>query len=168
MQVEFRDTGDLKRLNKQLRQHADGKQIRKQATRAMKGVLTPLVPRVQAAYRAGPSKGRRKGRSRRQLPDLRALLAKSVRVEVRFTGKLAGARIRADGRRMPPGMGSLPAYWEGTKPRWRHPLFGDPERWYGQPSHPMFHATVAPSAAAARLEIDQILQDVKRQLEAGS
>jgi hypothetical protein len=162
VQVEFRDTGDLKRLNKALRQHADGKQIRSEASKAMKGVLQPLVPRVQAAYRGAPSRGRQR---RRGGPGLRSLLAKATRTEVRFSGRQAGARIRVDGRRMPDQMKALPRYWEGEKPRWRHPLFGDRDRWYDQPARPVFRRTVEPSEAAARAEINRILDQVKRKLE---
>lgn len=167
MQVTIRDSGDLKRLNKQLRQQADGKQLRKDLTGGIRKVLNPLVPIVRAAYLAAPGYKGHKGRGRRQQPDLRALIAKTVRVEIRTTGKLAGARIRADGRRMPSGMRSLPAYFEGTKPRWRHPLFGNPDRWYGQPSQPLFYRTVQPHQAEAGRAIDDLLEATRRKLEGG-
>jgi hypothetical protein len=163
VQVELRDTGDLKRLGKALRQAGDGKALRKELTGGMRGVLRPLVPRVRAAYLAGPSKGARR---RRPGPGLRSLLAGSVRVEVRLTGKQAGARIRADGRRLPSGMKALPRYWEGTNRRgWRHPVFGNREVWTAQPPHPAFNAAVRPAEAAARREVDRIVREVARKLE---
>src|SRR5207342_1703756 len=114
MQVILRDSGDLKRLARDLRDVADGRELRKELTGRLRDILRPLLPVVRAAYRSGPSGGRRKSpKGRGKLPDLRVLLAKSVRVEVRTVGKLAGARIRADGRRMPDRMKSLPSYWEG-------------------------------------------------------
>ena len=164
MRAELRDTGDLKAVVRALRGLADGKELRKELTQGMRGVLRPLVPRVKAAYLAGPSKGRRR---RRQGPDLRTLLARSVRLEVRTAGKLAGARIRVDGRRMPPGMGALPRHWEGPAEggRWRHPVFGNREVWVGQESHPTFYRTIRPDEAQARREIEQVVDRIFAKIE---
>jgi hypothetical protein len=160
---QIRPTNDLREVAKELRTVADGKQLRKELTGGIRGVLRPLVPVVRAAYRGLPSGDRRKAGQR---ADLRVLLAKSVRVEVRTGGKLAGARIRADGRRMPDGMKALPAYVEGERPRWRHPLFGNRERWYDQRPSPVFYRTLEPHADNAGRAIDQVLNEVKRKLEA--
>ena len=163
MQITLRDTGDLKRLARDLRDVADGKELRKELTKGMRDILRPLVPVVRAAYRSQSSKGARHANNR---ADLRALLAKSVRVEVRTAGKLAGARIRADGRRMPDRMKSLPAYMEGEKPRWRHPVFGDRETWVSQPADPVFYRTLAPHTYKARVAADKVIDDIARKLEA--
>jgi hypothetical protein len=166
VQVTIRDAGDLKRLNKQLRQVADGKALRKELTGGLREVLRPLVPTVRSAYLAQPGHKGRYSRSRRTRPPLRSLLASSVRIEVRTTGKLAGARIRVDGRRMPSGSRSLPGYWEATKRRgWRHPLFGDRGRWYGQPARPIFHRTVEPHEAEAGRAVDEVMERTRRKLE---
>ena len=137
MQVIIHDTGDLKRLARDLRDVADGKELRKELTGGTADILRPLVPDVRAAYRSMPSRGRARSASR---ADLRALLAKSVRVEVRTSGRTAGARIRADGRRMPDQMKALPAYVEGERARWRHPVFGDRAVWVTQAPSPRFYA----------------------------
>jgi len=184
--VTIRDAGDLKAIIKQLREQADGKELRKELTGGMRDALRPLVPTVRAAYLAGPSKGRPKTRSRAKLPGLRVLLAKSVRVEVRTTGKLAGARIRADGRRMPDQMKALPRYWEGPTVfgwagRWRHPVFpnaGSRHRftdrtrtgvteadWVQQPSHPTFYRVLEPYQPQADRKLQQVLEGVRRKLE---
>jgi hypothetical protein len=164
MQVKIRETGDLKRLAKDLRQVANGKELRKELTSGIRDVLRPLVPQVRAAYRGLPSGGLRRSGGR---ADLRVLLAKSVRVEVRTSGRMAGARIRADGRRMPDQMKSLPALVEGEKPRWRHPVFGDRAVWVDQAPSPIFYATLAPHTDRAARAINEVLDDVKRKLEAG-
>jgi hypothetical protein len=161
VQVTIRDTGDLKRLARALGTTAEGKQTRRELSQGFRDVLRPYVPRLRAAYRAGPSRG---GRRFRGVP-LRTLLARSVRVEVRLTGRQAGARIRADGRRMPNGMRALPAYWEGERPRWRHPVFGNRDVWVIQQPHPAFYRTLRPSERAARREIDQALARITRRLE---
>jgi hypothetical protein len=158
MQARLLDTGDFKTLNKQFRRVADGKELRKELASGLRGVLRPYVPRVRAAYLASPSKGHAfSSRARRAQPPLRALLAKATRVEVRLTGRQAGARLRVDGRRMPTGMRSLPAYWEGTKPRWRHPVFGDRDTWVDQRARPTFEKVVRPSEAEARREVERVV-----------
>jgi hypothetical protein len=165
VKVELRDTGDLKAVVRALRQQADGKQLRRELGQGLREILRPFVPKVQAAYRAAPSKGRRKSRSRARLPDLRQLLAKATRVEVRTSGKLAGARIRVDGRKMPSGFRALPHYHEGTRPRWRHPTFGDREVWVGQESHPTFYRTVQPNETAARAEVERVVGRIFEKIE---
>jgi hypothetical protein len=163
LQLQLVDSGDLKRLAKALRAQSDGKQLRRELTQGLRGVLRPLVPQVRAAYRAGPSRG---GRRRRPGPGLRALLASSVRTEVRLVGRVAGARIRADGRRMPTGMKALPRYWEGANRRpWRHPVHGNRAVWVAQPSHPAFYQAVRPAEAAARREVERIARQVAAKLE---
>lgn len=164
LKVVIRETGDLKRLAKDLRGVANGKELRKELTGGIRDVLRPLVPQVRAAYRGLPSGGMRKSGSR---ADLRVLLAKSVRVEVRTSGRMAGARIRADGRRMPDQMKSLPAYVEGEKPRWRHPVFGDRAVWATQAPSPIFYSTLEPHTDQATRAVNKVLDDVKRKLEAG-
>jgi hypothetical protein len=164
VRVELRDTGDLKAVAKALRAHADGKQLRKELTQGLRGVLRPEVAKVRAAYRAAPSRG---GRRRRQGPGLRSRLAGATRLEVRTSGKLAGARIRVDGRRMPDQMRSLPAMWEGPPrgKRWRHPVFGATTTWVGQASRPTFYAAVQPSEAQTRAEIERVVGRIFDRIE---
>ena len=161
MQITLHDTGDLKRLNRALGQVAGGQQLRRELSGGLRDVLRPYVPRLRAAYRAGPST---RGSSRRRGGSLRGLLARSVRVEVRLSGRTAGARIRADGRRMPDGMRAIPRYWEGGG-RWRHPVFGDREVWVTQPGHPTFYATVRPAEFQARREVALVVRRIIRRLE---
>jgi len=163
--VTLRDSGDLKRLARDLRDVADGKQLRKELTGGFRDVLRPVAAEVKAAYRSGPSQGRRG----RPGPSLRSLLAKATRVEVRTTGRMAGARVRVDGRKMPARMGSLPAMWEGPPQgkRWRHPVFGARTTWVAQDSHPTFYRIAAGHQDDALRAIDQVLDGVRRKLEAG-
>jgi hypothetical protein len=173
MQVEIRDASDLKALAKQLREVEDGKALRKELTSGIRAVLRPLVPQVRAAYRANPRHRGGRSRDRAQHGDLRDLLAKATRIEValatrsRAKGQEAGARIRVDGRRMPDGMKALPAYYEGEKPRWRAPLFGDRDRWFQYQSRPTFYRVVTPHTDEAGRAIDKVLDDVRKKLERG-
>jgi hypothetical protein len=167
----LRPTSDLRKLNRDLRAAADGRQLRKELTQSWRGILRPIAREVQAAYRAAPSRGHasRSFRSR-NTPGIRASLARATRVEVRTAGKLAGARVRVDGRKMPPRLGSVPAMWEGPPEgeRWRHPVYGDRDTWVSQPSRPTFYRITRGHEAAAWRAADDALDDVGRKLERGT
>ena len=163
MQLTIRDAGDLKRLSRALGQVAGGKELKRELSRGFRDVLKPYVPIVRAAYRSAPGRGS----ASRRGGSLRALLARSVRVEVRLTGRTAGARIRADGRRMPDQMKAIPRYWEGIG-QWRHPVFGDRERWVAQQGHPTFYRTLRSSEAAAGRQVEQVVRRVVKKAERAS
>jgi hypothetical protein len=171
MDATLRPTTDLRKLNRDLRAAADGRALRKELTQSWRGVLRPIAREVQAAYRAAPSRGHG-GRSlrSRNAPGIRASLARATKVEVRTAGKLAGARLRVDGRKMPARQGSVPAMWEGRPEGvpWRHPVYGDRETWVSQPSRPTFYRITHGHEAAAWRAADDALGDVGRKLERGS
>jgi hypothetical protein len=154
----IRDSGDLKRLARELRQLEDGKELVRDLRRSLRAILTPVRDEVKAAYRAAPS---RRGGTRRRGGSLRGQLAKVTRVEVRPSGRRPVALVRVDGRRMPFGMRSLPQMWEGEK-RWRHPVFGNTDLWVQQPSHPRFDAIVARHEGRARREVEQTVERLLR------
>lgn len=160
MQFQLRDAGDLKAVNRALRQAANGKDLRRNLVRELKGEIAPMVAKVKAAWLSAPSQGRRGRRG----PSLRRLLARSTRGQVRLSGKEAGIRIRTDGRRMPDQMRAIPTYAEGTKPRWRHPVFGDRTNWVAQDPFPRFFDAVRPDEARARREIERAVDAVFKQI----
>jgi hypothetical protein len=162
--VTIRDTGDLKRLTRQLRDQADGKELVKELRTGLREVLNPIRDQVKGAYRSAPS-GR--GRAGRRGGSLRGLLAKATRVEVRTTGKMAGARLRVDGRKMPSRAKAIPAYWEGYKRPWRHPVYGNREAWVTQPAHPIFDRIVESHEDDADRKVEQVLDGIRRKLEGG-
>jgi hypothetical protein len=167
VKVSMVDAGDLKRLARDLRKQADGKELRKELTGGLRGVLNPVRDEVKAAYRGAPAYQGVRSRSRAQQPDLRVLLAKATRVEVRTTGKLAGARVRVDGRKMPSGMRALGGYWEGYKPRWRWPVFGNREVWAQGRARPGFDRITQGHADEGLAAVNRVLDDVRRKLERG-
>jgi hypothetical protein len=165
--VTILDSKDLKDLNRAFKNVADGKELRKEFTTGLRNILKPLVPEVRAALLASPSMGH-EGMSHAQADraDLRALLAKATRVEVKLTGKQAGARIRMDGRRMPSGLRGLPKAWEGQGgARWRHPTWGNRGRWVQQRPRPTFWRVVAPHQDRAIREVEEIANRIVRKLE---
>jgi hypothetical protein len=160
MQVTIKDAGDLKAVNRALRQAANGKDLRRNLTRELKGELAPTVTRVKAAWRAAPSRGRRGRRG----PPLRSLLARATRAEVRLTGREAGIRVRTDGRRLPSGMRALPTYAEATKRPWRHPVFGDRTNWVTQQPFPRFYQALDTDEARVRRECIRAVEAVFKQI----
>jgi hypothetical protein len=150
---EIRPTNDLRQVAKELKTVADGKALRKELTGGIRDALRPIARRAQAAYRTGNP-----GRMRQQL-------ARATRLEVRTAGKLAGARIRVDGRKMPDGMKALPGYVEGERARWRHPVFGNRDEWAAQKANPTFYPTVEPHRDSVGRAIDHVLEDVKQKIE---
>lgn len=156
MQFTIRDAGDLKAVNRALRQAANGKDLRRNLTRELHTEIAPMTTRVKAAWRAVPSRGRRG----RPGPPLRSLLAKATRGQVRLSGRDAGIRVRTDGRRMPTGMRALPTYAEATKRPWRHPVFGDRTTWVQQEPFPRFYRAVEPDEARARRECIRAVEEI--------
>jgi hypothetical protein len=164
MNARFVDAGDLKRLNRQFRDAADGKQLGKELTAGLRGVLNPVRDQVKAAYLAQPGYpgAHPSGRA-----DLRVLLAKATKTEVRRSGRQAGARVRVDGRKMPSGMRALPRYWEGYKPRWRWPVYGNRRAWAQGRARPRFDRITRAHADDGLAAVNRVLDGVRRKLERG-
>lgn len=129
--------------------------LRRKMIRDLRRAAAPMVPRVREAIRNIPSK---------HDGTLRAEMAKATRLQIRSTGSLAGMAIRVDGRRMPPGKGSLPAYLEGRKRPFRHPVFGHEDVWVSQPIHQYFYKTVEPMAAATRVQMSITAAEIAREV----
>lgn len=157
MQVTIVDRGDLRAVSRALKQHADGKELAKQLRKNLREAARPLVPKVRAAWLSAPSQNQPNVGG----VDLRALLAKATRLEVRTTGKEAGVRVRTDGRKMPSGMRSLPGYAEGIRRRqWRHPVYGRRSTWTTQRPFPRFYAAVRPDEQRARRACEEAVDAV--------
>jgi hypothetical protein len=160
----IRDTGDLKRLIKDLAGQADGKQLRQEFNREVRDVLRPVVDEVKTAYRAAPSQ---QGSARRRGGSLRGALAKAATMQVRTTGKQAGVSVGVRGKRMPSGMRSLPRYVEATKPRWRHPVYGDRDVWVDQAAWPTATPVVEAHEPRVVAAVNRAADKVRRKLEGG-
>lgn len=152
MEVIIRDASDLKQLAKTIRQHSDAKALRKELTGGLREELRPVVQAVKANYAGGK--------------HLRPALRKATRMEVRTAGKLTGVRVRVDGRRMPSGMGSLPAMHEGVE-RWRHPVFGNRDVWVSQAPRPSFYQTVQRFEPQVQRRMDEIATQIIAKIEQG-
>lgn len=156
--VTVRDSGDLRRIARELRA-MDDKEVKKRFSKELRAAAKPLVPVVRSAIRQIPS-------SRPYTADgLRGRMSKAVRTQVKTSGKQAGVAIRVDGRKMPNKQGSLPAYMEGTKPRWRHPVYGNRDVWRQQPAKPFFYKALrAKSGPVARKAVDRVITNISKDI----
>jgi hypothetical protein len=157
VQMVLVDSGDLKAISKALRGHADGKRLRKELVAELRATARPMQAQVKAAWLAAPSQNQPNVGGQ----DLRKLLARSTRVQVRLTGKEAGVLVRTDGRKMPSGMRALPGYAEGIRRRpWRHPVHGHRDTWVTQRPFPRFYAAVQPDEGQAKRAITEAVDKV--------
>ncbi|MFI5973507.1 hypothetical protein [Streptomyces sp. NPDC051452] len=156
MSIFVRDSGDLRRIVRELRA-MDDKKLKAKFRRELRKAAQPLVPKVRRSIRNIPSQ-------QAYSPDgLRAALARATRIEVKTSGREAGVAIRVDGRKMPSRMKSLPSMVEGTK-RWRHPVFGNREVWVDQPKQPYFYNAVRTAGPLARRAVSRVLDDITREI----
>jgi hypothetical protein len=80
-------------------------------------------------------------------------------------GDVVSVGVKVNAARMPDGEHSLPLMLDGVKP-WRHPFFGDPERWYPQESHPYFTEATAGLGPASQRAVERATDDLAARLDA--
>lgn len=153
---EVRGGRELRRITKGLREVGDGREIKKRFTKELRAAAKPLVPAVRASILAIPTSGS-------MGTGLRRRIARAVRLTVRTTGRSAGVSIAVDGRKMLPGEGALPAYMEGTKKPWRHPVFGG-DTWVTQTPRPYFYRVVRPLGQKSRTAVNKVLDEVTKDI----
>lgn len=158
MSIQLREGKDLARISRELRKQSNGKELRKQLSKQLRKQAKPLVPVVRASIRAIPS-------SRSYSADgLRGRMSRATKIEVKTSGKQAGVAIRVDGRKMPSHMRALPAYMEGTKRRWKHPVWGNRNAWASQSAHPYFFRVMRAAGPRARRGINAALDDISKKI----
>jgi hypothetical protein len=130
--------------------------------RQLSATQRPFAPRVRAAILNTPSKGTV---PYRQPPGLRLRIAACVQTWAEIHGNVVSAGVEVNASRMPSGQKSLPLMLNGDK-IWRHPLFGDRERWYGQDSHPYFAQAVALYGPAGRNAVSRAADAIAAKFDA--
>ena len=158
--LDLRGGEELAQISRQLRHMGNGREVKKRFTKELRAAAKPLVPAVRASIRAIPSKGTRRSDGG---PGLRERMVKATRLSVRTSGRQASVSVRVDGRKMPPGEGTLPSYMEGTKRPWRHPVFGGDAR-VNQQEHPYFYRVVRPLGIKSRRSVNQVLDDITKEI----
>jgi hypothetical protein len=155
--VELRSGRDLARITRELRR-MDDKELLKRFRKELRSAARPLVPLVRKSIRQIPS-------SRPYRADgLRGQLSRATKLEVKTSGRQASAAIRVDGRRMPNHSKSVQAYMEGTKPRWRHPVFGNTDVWVQQPPQPYFYKAMKVAGPRARKAVNKVMDEISRDI----
>lgn len=154
--MELRRGRDLTRITRELRA-MDDREVLKRFRKELRSAAKPLVPAVRASIRQIPS-------SRPYTATgLRGRMVRATGLQVKTAGRQASVVIRVDGRKMPPGAKAVQSYMEGSKPRWRHPVFGH-DWWVQQPSHPYFYKVMAAGGPRARLAVNRVMDQVSRDI----
>jgi hypothetical protein len=154
--IFVRDSGDLRRISRELRR-MDDKEIKKRFRKELRAGGGAARAEGPASIRSIPSK-------QAYSPDgLRGALSKATRLEVKTVGRQAGVAIRVDGRKMPSHMKSLPSMVEGKK-RWRHPVYGNRENWVNQSAEPYFYQVVRAAGPASRRAVSKVLDGISRDI----
>jgi hypothetical protein len=155
--AELRGGRDLTRITRELRR-MDDPELLKRFRKELRGAAKPLVPLVRASIRQIPSKRPYTAQG------LRGQLSRATKLEVKTAGRQAAVVVRVDGRKMPNHSKSVQAYMEGTKPRWRHPVFGNRENWVQQPAQPYFYKVMAAAGPRARAAVNRVMDSVSKDI----
>jgi hypothetical protein len=94
---------------------------------------------------------------------LRETIARATKLQI--TAK--GIRIRVDSSQFPESQRHLPRYLDRDK-GWRHPLFGNKERWFEQHGSPYFASTIGKRAPKFREAILKAMETIRTKIEGGS
>lgn len=112
------DRRSFARVERALRDEADGRELRRDLADNLHSALEPAVGAVRAAVMSMATGG---------LPHagepLRVAVAAGVQVEVQLSGRAAGARIVATKHGMPRGFAQAPKRLNARR-GWRHKVYG--------------------------------------------
>lgn len=181
--VEIKGTDEFKRVSRALREAGKGN-IARQMTRGLREGAGPLVQEAQSnvrslsvsgarggasarAARAAKALGRKKRPSERvkqkahQGSGLRATVARATNVKLSASARSASMRLRAQQAKMPADQRKLPTYLNVG--RWRHPLFGNKNRWYTQTAPPAWFDDAARAKGPQARE--KAIQEVAKYLD---
>jgi hypothetical protein len=141
------DAKELLDLYKALgKAHAE---LRKALRRQLTSIAKPIVADVKKAELAIPSKKGSAGESRKKKGvtlGLRASLANATKADLATMGEGAAVHVRVSTSKFTSVSGrprTIPYYMEGRRKReWRHPVYGNDNKWVTQKSHPFLMGTV--------------------------
>jgi len=111
-----------------LKAEANGKALRRELARDMRGALKPAVTEARSSIMGMSSAGHSVS------PTLRSAISRRISANVRLTGRSTGARVRA--RKLPDTMrGFRNAPKLTNRRQWRHQIFGGDD-WVDQEGKP--------------------------------
>lgn len=156
----------LKALSGRLRKAGRG-DLRKKLRDQIKKAGRPVVAEVRTAISTlqvtsgGAISGRVRGRAQQRQPGLRRAIAAATKLEITVNGVRVVVRKNA----LPEDQQSLPRNLDKAT-GWRHPVFGNTDRWVSQRGGPWFAVTIHRSAPTFRRAIVQAMDDITRDIEA--
>lgn len=116
---------------------------------------------LQRAKDPASEKAQARARAR---AGLRRSIAAAIKTDIRDGGRKAGVRIVVDGSKLPADQRTLPRRMN-TKKGWRHPLFGNRERWYGQKGKPWFEPSIRRHVTRVRKTILAAMDEIAAELD---
>lgn len=163
LQLAIENGDRLRALAREFRNHSDGKQLRKQLRKELKGTGTRILKAEKQAVRALPSKGQN---ARAGRPSTRRQVARATQLRIRMAGPRTGVMVWVNPGRMPAGKETVPGFMEGVRPyqRWRHPVFGR-EVWTSQRAMPWFYRTAGRYGGDAQRAAGRAIDRFAREIE---
>lgn len=159
IKIEIGGEGDLRRLADRFRR-AGGRELSRRLKVALYEGIQPMHAQAQINVLNTPTHGDKH-------TGLRGKIARALEVNVSdSTTAAAKVTLQVDPDRMPTNQRTLPRYVEGFG-RWRHPLFGNRRKWYGQSGHPWFRPAVREHLKDVRRAVENLVDKIAREIERG-
>jgi len=142
--VDYKEFGDFYRRMSKIDPEVK-KQLRKRLTEAAKPVVDDVRrAELQIETKSGETEMKRKKRG--ETLGLRQSLAAATVSEIKATKRGGAVHIRVSTTRFMAASGrprTVPYYMEGRRKRpWRHPVYGNRNKWVTQSPHPFLGVTV--------------------------
>jgi hypothetical protein len=153
------DEKRLVRLARAMRSEEDGKALRRDMVREFRGALNPTRNKARAAIKSMPSNGARRGGMK-----LRGRVAAKVMVQIKPSGKFAGATLKA--KKTPNVRKFRNAPKRLNQKSFSHPSIGNPRQRVRQVGKPgWFDKTVQADRAQHRRAARKVLNSASRRLQ---
>lgn len=139
-----------------LRYESDGKQLRKDMTTNLRAAVAPAVPVMRSQLMSMGGHGT-------ATPALRTTIASRIRVAVRGTGARAGVRVSVG--RTPQIRGFRNAPKRLNREDFRHPVFGNREKWVTQRGAPgWFDDPLRERRDEMRAAVERAVEDMSQRI----
>lgn len=131
--------------------------LKRNLRRQLRDAAAPVAQDVRQSILDMPAAAQR---------GLRQETAATVRLSTSVTQAGISVQITSDGRKMPQGKGTLPRHLDSAR-GWKHPVFGNRDRWVRQMGKPgWFELPIAARARAFQAAAQQALDGTARELGA--
>lgn len=152
------DASALKALGAALGAEADGKKLRRDLAKEMRGALQPAAAAAKSSIMSMASSGLYSTGT-----PLRATIARGVKAEARLTGRSTGARVKATKKGMPREFANAPKRTNSAK-GWRRRVFRS-DTWVTQMGRPdWFDQPMEQSAPEARAAVVRAMGAAARRI----